>query len=189
MIVNNHQLFSHTYLARLQADPSHDEAAAPIAQALRDWMPFRDTSSLQALIDSWIGPVLDFLKFHHVLADDSPHIHLLYTRRGDETPVGLCYVVPPGQDGSTGSPCGLNDTAKGQHPMAQAALALHTRDLRRGMLTDGARWRLVDGQALHRYEHCVEVNLDELARSDDPTPLAPLLCFLPPQRLHSECQW
>ncbi|MGA9350772.1 MAG: TaqI-like C-terminal specificity domain-containing protein [Anaerolineae bacterium] len=177
MIVNNHQLFSHTYLARLQADPTHDEAAAPIGQGLRDWMPFRDTSSLRSLIDSWVGPVLDFLKFHHVLADDSPHICLLYTRRGDETPVGLCYVVPPGQDGSTGSPRGLNDTTKGQHPMAQAVLALRTRDLRWGMLTDGARWRLVDAQALRRYEHYVEVDLDELARSDDPTPLRLFYAF------------
>ena len=171
MIVNNNLLFSHTYLARLQADPSHDEAAAPIAQGLHDWMPFRDTSSLQSLIDSWVGPVLDFLKFHHAPADDAPHLRLLYARRGDETPIGLCYVVPPGQDGSTGSPHGLDDTTKGQHPMAQAVLALRTRDLRWGMLTDGARWRLVDAQALRRYEHYVEVDLNELARSDDPTPL------------------
>ncbi len=62
-VVTNHQLFSHTYLARLQADSSHDEAAAPIAQGLRDWMPFRDASSLPSLIDSWVGPVLDFLEF------------------------------------------------------------------------------------------------------------------------------
>lgn len=30
-VVTNHQLFSHTYLAQLQADSSHDEAAAPFA--------------------------------------------------------------------------------------------------------------------------------------------------------------
>jgi hypothetical protein len=45
-VVTNQQLFSHTYLAQLQADPSYDEAAAPIAQGLRDWLPSRDTSSL-----------------------------------------------------------------------------------------------------------------------------------------------
>ena len=169
MIVNNYQLFSHTYLAQLQADPSYDEAAAPIAQGLRDWMPFRDTSSLRSLIDSWVGPVLDFLKFHHAPADHAPHIHLLYARRGDATPIGLCYVVPPGQD--------LDDMTKGRHPMAQAVLALRTRDLRWGMLTDGARWRLVDAQALRRYEHYVEVDLDELARSDDPTALRLFYAF------------
>lgn len=162
-VVTNQQLFSHTYLAQLQAEPARDQAAAPIAQGLRDWMPSRDASSLQALIDSWIGPVLDFLEFHHAPADDSPHIHLLYARRGDETPTGLCYVVPPGQ--------GLDDTTKGRHPMAQTVLALRARDLRWGMLTDGVRWRLVDAQSLRRYEHYVEVDLDELARSDDPTPL------------------
>lgn len=41
----------------LQADPSHGEAAAPIAQGLREWLPFRDTSSPQSLMDSWVGPV------------------------------------------------------------------------------------------------------------------------------------
>lgn len=171
MILTKHQLFSHTYLAQLQADPAHDEAAAPIAQGLRDWMPFRDTSSLQTLIDSWVSPVLDFLEFHHAPADDALYIRLLYARRGDETPVGLCYIVPSGQDGSTGSPRGLDDTTKCRHPMAQAVLALRARGLRWGMLTDGSRWRLVDAQALRCYEHYVEVNLDELARSDDPTPL------------------
>jgi len=169
MSVTNHQLFSHTYLIQLQEDPSRDEAAALIAQGLRDWMPFREVSSLQALIDSWVGPVLDFLGFHHTPANDSPHIHLLYARRGDETPVGLCYVAPPGQD--------LNDTTKGRHPMAQAVLALRERNLRWGMLTEGARWRLVDAQALRRYEHYVEVDLDQLARSHDPTPLRLFYAF------------
>jgi len=87
MIVHNHQLFSYTYLARLQADTSHDEAATPIAQGLRDWMPFRNTSSLWSLLDSWVGPVLDFLEFHHAPAEDAPHTLLLYARRGDETPI------------------------------------------------------------------------------------------------------
>jgi hypothetical protein len=45
-IVANQQLFSHTYLAQLQVDPSPDDAAAPIAQGLRDWLPSRDISSL-----------------------------------------------------------------------------------------------------------------------------------------------
>ena len=170
-VVTNHQLFSHTYLAQLEADSSHDEAAAHIPQGLRDWMPFRDTSSLQSLIESWVGPVLDFLDFHHAPVDDAPHIQLIYAHRGDEAPVGLCYVVPPGQDGSTGSPRGLDDTTKGRHPMAQAVLALRARDLRWGMLTDGDHWRLVDAQSLRRYEHYVEVDLKKLARSDDPTPL------------------
>jgi hypothetical protein len=163
MIVTNHQLFSHAYLSQLQADPSHDKAAASIAQGLRDWMPFRDTSSLRALVDSWVGPVLDFLSFHHESAEDAPHIRMLYGRRGDESPVGLCYVVPPGQD--------LNDTIKGQHPMAQVILALRARNLCWGMLTDGVRWRLVDAQSLQRYEHYLEVDLDALVQSEDPTPL------------------
>jgi len=170
-IIINHQLFAHAYLAQLQADPSCDEAAAPLAHGLRDWLPFRDPSTLQSLMDSWVGPVLDFLDFYHAPADDAPHIHLLYAHRADETPVGLCYVVLPGQDGSTGSPCRLDDTLKGRHPLAQAVLVLRERSLRWGMLTDGTRWRLVDAESLHRYEHYLEVNVDELARSADPAAL------------------
>ncbi len=176
-VVTNHQLFSHTYLAQLQADSSHDEPAAPIAQGLRDWMPFRDASSLPSLIDSWVGPVLDFLEFHHAPVDDAPHVRLLYARRGDETPVGLCYVVPSGQDGSAGSPRSLDDTTKGHHPMAQVVLALRARSLRWGMLTDGARWRLVDAQSLRRYEHYLEIDLDELTRTNDPAPLRLFYAF------------
>lgn len=41
MALTNHQLFSHTYLSQLQQDPLYDEAAAPVAQGLRDWLPFR----------------------------------------------------------------------------------------------------------------------------------------------------
>jgi len=170
-IVTNQQLFSHTYIAQLQADPSPDEAAASIVRGLRDWLPFRDTSSLPSLIETWVGPVLDFLEFYHAPTDDAPHIHLLHAHQGDETPIGLCYVVPPGPDGSAGSPCSLDDITKGRHPMAQAVLALRARDLRWGMLTDGTYWRLVDAQSLRRYEHYLEVDLEGLARSDDPTPL------------------
>lgn len=59
-----------------------------------------------------------------------------------------------------------------------AVLALRARDLRWGILTDGIRWRLVDAQALRRYEHYLEVNLDALASSDNPGPLRVLYtCF------------
>ena len=163
MTITNHQLFSHSYLAQLHAAPSHDNAAASIARGLRDRMPGRDTSSLRSLIRSWVGPVLDLLEFHHAPADGDPHIRRLYARRGDESPAGLCYVVSPGR--------GLDDTTKGRHPMAQAVLALRAQNLRWGMLTDGARWRLVDAHSRHCYEHYVEADLDELARSDDATSL------------------
>lgn len=169
MIVTNHQLFSHAYLSRLQADPANDATAALIVQGLRDWLPFRDTSSPAALFSSWIGPVLDFLGFHHAPNENAPQFHLLYAHRGDEAPVGLCYVVPLGQD--------LDETTKGRHPMAQAVLALRARGLRWGMLTDGVRWRLVDAQALQRYEQYLEADLDELARSGDPVALRLLHAF------------
>jgi hypothetical protein len=159
MIVINHQLFSHAYLQKLGADASNDAAAAPILQGLRDWLPSRDSSSHAALVSTWIGPVLDFFGLHHSPAEGAPYIHLLYARHGDAAPIGLCYIVPPGQD--------LDEATKGRHPMAQAALALRARGLRWGMLTDGTHWRLLDSAALQRYENYLEINVDDLARNSD----------------------
>ena len=47
---------------------------------------------------------------------------------------------------SKGSPHGLDDTIKGRRSLAQVVLTLRARDLRWGILTDSARWRLVDAQ-------------------------------------------
>ena len=41
-------------------------------------------------------------------------------------------------------------------------MALRARDLRWGMVTDGARWRLVDVRSLRHYEQTIEVDLDAL---------------------------
>lgn len=163
MTVTNQQFFSHAYLTRLRADESKDAAAAPILQGLRDWLPSRDSASLSALVTTWIGPVLDFLGFHHTPAEDAPHIQLLYSQRAGTAPIGLCYVVTAGQD--------LDEAIKGRHPMAQAVLTLRAWNLRWGMLTNGSRWRLVDAQALQRYEDYLEIDLDDLARSGEPAAL------------------
>jgi hypothetical protein len=144
MAVTNPQLFSHTYPTQLQSVPSHDEAAAPIAQGLCDWLPFHNTSLLHALTDSWIGPVLDFLEFHHTSAKGIPHVHLLYARHSDETPLVRCCIVPPDPD--------LDDKTKGRHPMVQPVLAIRERNLCWSMPAGGARWRQVNAQSLRRYE-------------------------------------
>lgn len=161
--ITNYLLFSHTYLDQLAGDTLHDEKAAELAHGLRDWLPSRDATSLCSLVDTWVGPVLDFLAFSRteVLAD--PHVILLQGQGGDAKPAGLCYVVEAGSD--------LNGTIRGAHPMAQAVMALRQHDLRWGMLTDGVRWRLLDAMSLRRYEAYLQVDLDRLALSADPGPL------------------
>jgi hypothetical protein len=159
-IITNNLFFSNTYLRQLQGNASRDQEAGNVAQGIRDWIEFRDMASLPALIDSWVGPVLDFLQLSYMPATDDTHILVLGS---SATPLGLCYVLGPGE--------ALDGTTKGQHPMAQAVLALRRRGLRWGILTDGPRWRLVDAEATRRYEQYLEVNLDALAQTEDLTPL------------------
>jgi len=157
--LTNNSLFSDTYLEQLQNDSIQDGALSEVTQALRDWIGFRDLSSVESMVTSWIEPLLNALELKPVPDADDGHTYPLSPLWGDEQAVGLCYVVPAGQD--------LNDTTKGRHPMARAVLALRARDLRWGVLTNGTNWRLVHAQSLRRYDHYIEFNLDELAPSSD----------------------
>jgi len=185
-IIANYLLFNHTYLRRLQADCSLDEQASLAAQGVRDWYGFRDDSSIQSMVDSWVGPLLNTLELElQPLNSDDSRVHLLYTAWNHTTPVGLCYVVPSGAD--------LDMTTKGQHWMAEAVLAARNWEPPEGggahteaegqeeqslpwvILTNGDQWRLLDAQALRRYEAYLQVDLQELVR--DPGELSALRVF------------
>ncbi len=192
-IIKNYLLFNHTYLRQLQADSSIDEQAADIAQGVRDWYQFRDSTSTQVLVNSWVEPMLSLLELTlrplspAPLAPGSPVPYLLYTAYNADTPVGLCYVTPPGAE--------LDSTTKGSHWMAQAVLAARSwhpaspaeearpsdvessqfiipnspltipvPPLRWVILTNGDQWRLLDAQSLRRYEAYLQVDLGEMAR-------------------------
>ena len=115
-IVTNYLLFNHTYLRQLQADDSVDQEASLAAQGVRDWYAFRDNTSTESLLESWVTPLLNSLELElEPLNPGDAHVHLLYTAWDHATPVGLCYVTPPGAD--------LDTTTKGEHWMAQAVLA------------------------------------------------------------------
>jgi hypothetical protein len=174
-IISNYLLFNHTYLGRLQADSSVDEQAALAAQGLRDWYSFRDDSSIRSMVDSWVGPLLNTLELElQPLKPGDARVHLLYTAWDHTSPVGLCYVATPGAD--------LDTTTKGQHWMAEAVLAAQNwkpvagadeereagsqeeQSVRWVILTNGDQWRLLDAQALRRYEAYLQVDLEELVR-------------------------
>lgn len=184
-IISNYLLFNHTYLRKLQADGSVDERASFVAQGVRDWYGFRDGASIESLVSSWVQPVLNSLELDlQSSGQGNGHVHLLYRVSDWSRPVGLCYVVPPGAD--------LDTTTKGRHWMVQAVLAArgwkpaesdkedevedHEKQaLRWVILTNGHQWRLLDAQALRRYEAYLQVDLEELVR--DPGDLSALRVF------------
>lgn len=185
-IITNYLLFNHTYLRKLQADGSVDERASFVAQGVRDWYGFRDNASIESLVSSWVQPVLNSLELDlRPLGQGNDHVHLLYRVSDWSEPVGLCYIAPSGTD--------LDTTTKGRHWMAQAVLAARrwepaaegsgqeeaedgeSQALRWVILTNGHQWRLLDAQALRRYEAYLQVDLEELVR--DPGDLSALRVF------------
>ena len=123
-IIHNHNIFSHAFLARLQTQDAHKVLVTTFVQRQRDWLPYRDSSSLLALVGTWISQALGFLDFHETQGQANPHIQHLYVDWGAGEPIGPCYTFVPGQD--------LDETIDGHHPMTQAVLALRSRNLRRG---------------------------------------------------------
>jgi hypothetical protein len=204
-IITNYLLFNHTYLRQLQADTSVDEQASLAAQGVHEWYAFRDNTSTQTLVDSWVQPLLHILELDlkpleggeqgdaaPAMGDNAPQIYLLVTAWDQQTPVGLCYIAPPSAN--------LDTTIKGKHWMAQAVLAARRlakagdfEDAQHAprsplpaprstppafrwvILTNGDQWRLLDSQALRRYEAYVQVDLDELVQ--DPSDLSALRVF------------
>jgi len=154
MTVRNRYLFTQAYLDQVMADPRHDEAAATLAQGLSDWAAFRDDASLSTLIDSWVGPVLDILGFHHQGVEGQPGLERLYTDLTAQQVLGICLTVPPGAD--------IDSTIKGVHYAYQIIAALRDGGCTWGVLTDGSLWRLVSADVLRPYETYLEVDLGQM---------------------------
>ena len=151
MGVRNQYLFAQAYLDQVMADPSHDEAAATLGQGLVDWAPFRSNDSLSTLIDSWVGPALDILGFHHQGMEGDSRLQNLYSDFTGQQLLALCLVAPPGAD--------IDSTIKGSHYAFQTIAALRQQGCTWGILTDGNRWRLVKADVLRPYETYLEVDL------------------------------
>lgn len=166
-ILTNNLLFNHTYLKDLTADTSIDPVIPFAPRDLGDWYNARNSSSTQTLVASWVQPLLSLLELEiHAIGSGDEHIFELTTAYDHDTAIGICYVTPPGAD--------LDTTTKGRFWMAQAVLAArrHEPTLRWVILTNGDLWRLLDAQALRRYEAYVQIDVGQLARgASDPSAL------------------
>jgi type I restriction-modification system DNA methylase subunit len=173
-ILTNNLLFNHTYLKDLTADTSIDPDIPFAPRDLGDWYNARNTSSTQTLVASWVQPMLSLLELEiHAIDSGDENTFELTTAYDHDTAIGICYMTPPGAD--------LDTTPKGQFWMAQAVLATrrHEPALRWVILTNGDLWRLLDAQALRRYEAFVQIDVGQLARgASDPSALRVLFrCF------------
>lgn len=166
-ILKNNLLFNHTYLKELTADTTIDPQIPFSPKVLRDWYSFLDTSSTRTMVDTWVRPMLSLLELEiHALDSDDEHAFKLTTAYDHTLAIGACYVAPPGAD--------LDTTTKGRFWMAQAVLSArrHAPALRWVILTNGDLWRLLDAQALRRYEAYVQIDVGQLARgASDPSAL------------------
>jgi len=166
-ILTNNLLFNHTYLKDLTADTSIDPVIPFAPRDLGDWYNARNSSSTQTLVASWVQPLLSLLELEiHAIGSGDEHIFELTTAYDHDTAIGICYVTPPGAD--------LDTTTKGRFWMAQAVLAArrHEPTLRWVILTNGDLWRLLDAQALRRYEAYVQIDAGQLAMgASDPSAL------------------
>lgn len=166
-ILKNNLLFNHTYLKELTADTTIDPQIPFSPKDLSDWYSFLDISSTGTMVDTWVRPMISLLELEiHPLGSDDEHAFKLSTAYDHATAIGVCYVAPPGTD--------LDTTTKGRFWMAQAVLSArrHEPALRWVILTNGDFWRLLDAQALRRYEAYVQIDVGQLARgASDPSAL------------------
>lgn len=166
-VLKNELLFNQTYLQQLTTDSSIDAEIRFSPRDLHDWYGFLDTTSTETVVRSWIAPMLSLLELElRPGSGEDPRTYLLTSAYDHQAQLGICYIAPPGAD--------LDTTTKGNFWMAQAVLAARKAEtpLRWVILTNGDLWRLLDSQALRRYEAYVQIDVGQLARGvQDPSAL------------------
>jgi len=158
-ILKNNLLFNHTYLNRLTSDNSIDAEIPFSPRDIQQWYSELKTESIGAMVESWIAPMLALLELElYPIGAGEQNAYLLTSTYDNQTPIGLCYVTPPDVN--------LDTTTKGEFWMAQAVLVARRAEhpLRWVLLTNGDLWRLLDAQALRRYEAFVQIDVGALAR-------------------------
>jgi len=190
MAYSNYLLFNNIFLKNLH--PGEDELAAAsylVHESARDWYRNADLSSPSSTAETWIKPLLNQQSLDLAPCGvEEKNAWFIVAPWKRDAPLALCYVVPhtAGLDGHTSEKA----LPKGQHWMIQAvnlALDLRERPLRWVVLTNGVQWRLLDSQALRRYEAYLEVDLYRLLNGED-DPLAAYL-FYRLIRLDNSLEW
>lgn len=169
MAYSNYLLFNNIFLKNLS--PSEEELAAArylVHESARDWYRNADLSSPAAIAETWLQPLLNQQSLDLVPCGEPYQNAWYFVAPWDrDTPLALCYVVPHDTKLDGYAPDGT--LPKGQHWMIQAVnLARQAeKPLRWTVLTNGVQWRLLDAQALRRYEAYLEVDLYRLLNGED----------------------
>lgn len=170
MAYSNYLLFNNIFLKNLS--PSEEELAAArylVHESARDWYRNSDLSSPAAIAETWLQPLLNQQSLDLAPCGEACRNAWYFVAPWDRnTPLALCYVVPHDTKLDGYAPDGT--LPKGQHWMIQAvnlARSLADKPLRWAVLTNGVQWRLLDAQALRRYEAYLEVDLYRLLNGED----------------------
>jgi len=181
MAYSNYLLFNNIFLKNLQ--PTEEELAAArylVHESARDWYRNADLSSPEALTETWIRPLLNQQSLDLAACGEAqPNAWYVVAPWERERPLGLCYVTPHGVnlDGYASD----GRLPKGQHWMIRAvnlARCVAEKPLRWAVLTNGVQWRLLDCQALRRYEAYLEVDLFRLLNGEEDALAAILFYWL-----------
>lgn len=167
MAYTNHLLFNNIFLKNLT--PSEAELASArhlVHNSARDWYSHADFSSPASMAQTWIQPLLNQQSLDLIPFDYNEKAYRLVAPWDREATLGICLIGPHGVDLNGFAPDG--NLPKGQHWMIEAVnLALDMPEMRWVVLTNGVQWRLLDAQALRRYEAFLEVDLFSLLNGEE----------------------
>ena len=177
MAYTNHLLFNNIFLKNLS--PSEEEVTAArylVHSSARDWFRSADLSTPSDMVRTWIRPLLNQQSLDLVPSELDDCAWNIVAPWDREQALALCCVAPHHTDLS-GYLDG--DLPKGRHWLIRAvnlAQQFGVQGLRWVVLTNGEQWRLLDAQALRRYEAFLEIDLYELLSGKD-DPMAAYLFF------------
>jgi type I restriction-modification system DNA methylase subunit len=149
-------LFARAYLDSKLAKLKEDQQTY-LVETLKEWFDKTDSSSLKALVASFVGPVLDVLG--HIRSELGENSLTLYSDRSRQKAVSLCYVVSPHES--------LDQTSKGRNYAVSLIIALRNIGLKWGILTNGLLWRLYCVKEKAPFETYFQVDLGEALQTRD----------------------
>jgi hypothetical protein len=177
MAYTNYLLFNNIFLKNLQ--PSDDEMLSArylVHESARDWYQNADLSTPNAIAETWVQPLFNQQSLDLVSCDEDEFGWLIVAPWDKQTPLAVCFITPEASalDGFSDE----NYLPKGQHWMIRAVELARSQEtpLRWVVLTNGVQWRLLDAQALRRYEAYLEIDLLGLLNGED-DPLAAYLFY------------
>ncbi len=151
LLYRNEFLFAQAYLERM-LEAKYDEGnLASLAKTFRQWRRGRGAGDAAELLRTYVGPVLDTLRFARQDEASLPGAARLLPHFGAETPVGALLVIDPASE--------LGCTQKGRHWAEKLVRTMRQWGAGWGILTDGETWRLYRRDELAPYDTFLEVSL------------------------------